>query len=292
MRLTERLQMCIYTSIWNLIFHICLSGKDHISIYGPWSIIGQSGSLGKSILILNHNTMQIKQHLTTASKTAGTNTCELVIVHHTATKENTIKGVLAHLTNSGKASCQYVVDTNGDLYKIGEDKDILWHAGESAWKGKTNLNRYSIGIEIIGPLSDGGFTDAQRATVATLIKELCQKYSIPKENVLRHADLTHAWSSKGILWDGKSASRKVDVAQSFWSKFSSWDEYRSSLFHTNQPTMEKSKYTEIMQGVLKETGFAPVFSSHDGDKPLTEQETKELIEIAMARLFQRMTKKQ
>lgn len=136
--------------------------------------------------------MQIKQHLATASKTAGTNTCEFVIVHHTATKENTIKGVLAHLTTSGKASCQYVVDTNGDLYKIGEDKDILWHAGESAWKGKTNLNRYSIGIEIIGPLGDGGFTDAQRATVATLIKELCQKYSIPKENVLRHADLTHA----------------------------------------------------------------------------------------------------
>lgn len=219
-----------------------------------------------------------KQTLTTKNKSNWVNTCEFVILHHTATKENTIKWVLNTLT-VGAVSCHYVVDTNGDIYKIWNDKDILWHAWESAWKGKTNLNRYSIGIEIVGPLSDGGFTDAQRATVASLVQELCAKYKIPQDKILRHKD---------ISW----YRGKWDVSDTFWSwKYKSFDEYRKSLFPTT-PTMPKSRYTEIMENILKETGFEPVFSTHDGDKPCTEQETRELIEIGLARLFQRLTKKQ
>lgn len=41
-------------------------------------------------------------------------------------------------------------------------------------------------------------------------------FSIPKENVLRHADVTHAKSKEKVLWDGKSPSRKVDVSDKFW----------------------------------------------------------------------------
>lgn len=48
----------------------------------------------------------------------------------------------------------YCIDENGDKYKLGNDTDILWHAGESSWDGKTDLNKYSIGIEVIGPLAD------------------------------------------------------------------------------------------------------------------------------------------
>lgn len=82
------------------------------------------------------------------------------------------------------------MDTNGDVYKIGQDTDIMWHAGVSQWKQTKDLNNHSIGIETIGPLSDGGFTDAQRVSIATLIKELCKTHGIPVENVLRHADIT------------------------------------------------------------------------------------------------------
>lgn len=48
-----------------------------------------------------------------------------------------------------------------------------------------------------------------------------------------------------------------------------------------------SKYTAVKDQILKETGFTPIFDKHEGDKPLTEQETKELIEIALARFAQR-----
>jgi hypothetical protein len=57
-------------------------------------------------------------------------------------------------------------------------------------------------------------------------------FSIPKENVLRHADVTQygPYSIAKILWDGKRKARKVDVADSFWKiDRTSYKEYQQSL---------------------------------------------------------------
>ena len=51
-----------------------------------------------------------------------------------------------------------------------------------------------------------------------------------------------------------------------------------------------TKYTEILNIVLKETNFTPILDQKLWDKPLTEQETKELLEIYWARLYQRIMK--
>lgn len=51
-----------------------------------------------------------------------------------------------------------------------------------------------------------------------------------------------------------------------------------------------SKYTEIMQNALKDANFEPIFWSHEGNQPLTEQEVKELMEVYGARLYQRIKK--
>lgn len=89
-----------------------------------------------------------KASLSTKNITPGKNTKEYIIVHHTGTADGSIKGVLNTLT-VGAVSCHFVVDTNGDAYKIGSPDDILWHAGTSEWAGKKNINSYSLGIEIV-----------------------------------------------------------------------------------------------------------------------------------------------
>lgn len=94
-----------------------------------------------------------------------------------------------------------------------------------------------------------------------------------KDSFIRHKDI--------------SPGRKVDISDTFWNKkFKTWEEYKTALFSNPSPVMA-SKYTQIMTDSLRETGFQPIFGSHEGDKPLTEQETKELIEIAFARFSQR-----
>lgn len=92
------------------------------------------------------------------------------------------------------------------------------------------MNHYSIGIEVIGPLSNGGFTREQQATVKKLIQHLMGVFNIPKENVLKHADITWAGSKDKKLWNWKSKSRKVDIARTFVDNYNgSWGDFQKSL---------------------------------------------------------------
>lgn len=50
----------------------------------------------------------------------------------------------------------------------------------------------------------------------------------------------------------------------------------------------KSKYTDILAQELKTSNLSPIFSSYEWDSPLTERETKELIEIALIRNRKRL----
>ena len=157
-----------------------------------------------------------------------TNTCDYVIVHHTGTVQGTLWGnlkvLLGHTRNP--VSCHFLVDGDGSAYKLADPKLVTWHAWSSRWGSINWLNFHSLGIEIIGP----DFTHAQRVTVRKLIQHLMAVFNIPKANVLRHADLTHAGSAKKILWDWVSKSRKIDVADSFWKiDRTTWFEYQNSL---------------------------------------------------------------
>lgn len=166
-----------------------------------------------------------KQVYVTKNITPWVNTKEFIIVHHTWTPQGTLAGNIKALT-TWAVSCHFIVDGDGSAYKIGSPDMILWHAWSSQWGNKIGMNSYSLGIEIIGP----EFTDAQRKTVRALIQHLMATFWIPGANVLRHADLTNAGSAKKILWDGKSPSRKVDVADSFWKiNRTTWKEYQDSL---------------------------------------------------------------
>ena len=88
------------------------------------------------------------------------------------------------------------------------------------------MNQYSIWIEIIWPLADGGFTDKQRETVAKLTLELCTIHKIPKENVLRHKDI--------------APGRKVDVADSFGIKTKNVRRIQI-IYFSNNPTNARTK---------------------------------------------------
>lgn len=151
----------------------------------------------------------------TKNKTLWINTKQYIIIHHTWTKEWTIKWVVNTLT-TWAVSCHYIVDINSDIYKIWEDNDILWHAWVSSWGKLKNMNNYSIGIEVLWPSSDWWFPFIQRSKVKELIQELMKLYNIPKENILRHKDIS-PW-------------RKIDIADTFWNnKYKSWKDYQNSL---------------------------------------------------------------
>jgi N-acetyl-anhydromuramyl-L-alanine amidase AmpD len=204
--------------------------------------------------------MIYKETLETKNLSKGTNSKEFIILHHTATGEGSIKGVLRTLT-VGAVSCHYVIDTNGDTYKIGDDNMILWHAGRSSWGKRTDLNRYSIGIEIIGPLANGGFTDAQRVAVKALVRDLAEKYKLDETKILRHKDI--------------SPGRKVDPYDTLWNtKFKTFDEYKKDILaKAPEPVGENLLRQDMAKMILKINPAAVDFwNTLEGTRQITRSE--------------------
>jgi len=61
-----------------------------------------------------------------------------------------------------------------------------WHAGESSWKGRTQCNDFSIGVELEGT-GDAPFTDAQYGRLVVLTRALKARY--PIRDIVGHSDV-------------------------------------------------------------------------------------------------------
>lgn len=124
-----------------------------------------------------------------------------------------------------EVSAHYLVHENGDVVQMVSEKARAWHAGQSFWKGERDLNSASIGIEIVNPgeLDDyPPFKELQLESVIELCRNICQRHSIPPENVLAHSDI--------------APTRKTDPGHNFpWKKL-----YEAGIGHYVEPTPIRS----------------------------------------------------
>jgi AmpD protein len=76
-----------------------------------------------------------------------------------------------------EVSSHFYVRRDGELWQFVSCDARAWHAGASAWRGRTNCNDDSIGIELEG-LEGEHFEDAQYETLAKLCPAIAQRYAI------------------------------------------------------------------------------------------------------------------
>lgn len=116
---------------------------------------------------------------------------DTVILHYTGMP--TGNDALGRLGDSkAKVSAHYLIEENGDIYRLVEEVDRAWHAGVSSWRGETNINARSIGIEIVNPGHEFGyrdFPDVQIDALINLLKDIRTRHKIEPARVLGHADV-------------------------------------------------------------------------------------------------------
>jgi hypothetical protein len=97
-----------------------------------------------------------------------------------------VSGTIKEYQEYGVAP-HYLIDRKGNIYRLVDDKNIAYHAGESQMKdGRTGVNAFSIGIELLNK-EDDQYTDAQYAAVKSLIAHLKGLY--PIKSVVGHDDI-------------------------------------------------------------------------------------------------------
>jgi N-acetylmuramoyl-L-alanine amidase len=119
---------------------------------------------------------------------------DMVVLHYTGMQ--TGEEALARLCDpQAKVSAHYLVEEDGRVFRLAPEERRCWHAGKSFWKGETDINAVSIGIELVNPGHEWGyrgFPDAQVAAVISLLDDIRARWTIPDDRILGHSDVAPA----------------------------------------------------------------------------------------------------
>ncbi|MDX5594022.1 N-acetylmuramoyl-L-alanine amidase [Pseudovibrio sp. SPO723] len=140
---------------------------------------------------------------------------DMLVLHYTGMPDH--DEALARLCDPrSEVSAHYVVMEDGSIYQCVPEGRRAWHAGKAWWKGETDINSCSIGIEIANVGHDGGLPEYPEAQIEALIglcKDILSRHDIPPARVLGHSDV--------------APDRKIDPGEKFpWERL-----YNESIGH-------------------------------------------------------------
>ena len=154
---------------------------------------------------------------------------DMLVLHYTGMIDG--DAALERLCDpDSKVSAHYCIDEDGTVYCLVDEERRAWHAGVSYWRGETDINSRSIGIELINPGHGHGYRPSPEKQMNSLIdisQQIINRHPIPPRNVVAHSDIAPArkqdpgelfnWqllAKEGIgLWPNASESRDGDFTE-------------------------------------------------------------------------------
>ncbi len=128
---------------------------------------------------------------------------DMIVLHYTG-METGVAAARWLCDPASEVSSHYLVHEDGGIVQMVRESDRAWHAGKSSWRGHTDINSCSIGIEIVNPghlLGYHAFPKRQIAAVIELCRGIAGRHAIVPERVLAHSDV--------------SPGRKIDPGEKF-----------------------------------------------------------------------------
>ena len=119
------------------------------------------------------------------------NLINIIVLHYTGMQSER-ESIIRLCNPKSKVSSHFVINKNGKIYRLVKDNQIAWHAGKSCWGKFKNLNKNSIGIELVNKGHRFGYTNFSKKQILSLInvcKNLLRKYKIKNKNIIGHSDI-------------------------------------------------------------------------------------------------------
>lgn len=116
---------------------------------------------------------------------------DMIILHYTGMASGA--AALERLRDpAAKVSAHYLVEEDGRVFALVPEARRAWHAGRGSWRGETDINAVSVGVEMVNPGHEFGyrpFPDAQLAAVIDLVGDIRSRWTIPDGHLLGHSDV-------------------------------------------------------------------------------------------------------
>ena len=185
-----------------------------------------------------------------------------MILHYTVSNNDASIKILTQK----EVSAHYLINDIDDeeIYQLVDENKRAYHAGISSWKSNTQLNDTSIGIEIVNEgfkIIDGNmvftdFPEYQFKKVASLAKDIVDRYQIPPQFVLAHSDISPTRKQDpGTKFPWKRLYTEYQVGM--WydddDKESFMNEFNVNSFSTE---VRKISFISNFQKMLKDFGYS------------------------------------
>jgi N-acetylmuramoyl-L-alanine amidase len=116
---------------------------------------------------------------------------DMLVLHYTGMKdENEALDWL--LSADSSVSCHYFIFEDGRIVQTVPEALRAWHAGAAGWRGHSDINSRSVGIEIANPGHEHGyrpFPDIQMEAVIRLCRDIVTRRDIEPRNLVAHSDI-------------------------------------------------------------------------------------------------------
>tara|TARA_B100000579_G_C22782168_1_gene829922 strand:+ start:687 stop:1409 length:723 start_codon:yes stop_codon:yes gene_type:complete len=171
-------------------------------------------------------------------KNRSKNTIKILVIHYTGMQSE--RESLKRLCNSkSKVSSHYLINRIGKIYRLVKENKTAWHAGKSCWGKYKNLNKSSIGIELVNKGHRFGYTNFSTRQIISLkkiSKIIIKKYKIKNKNIVGHSDI--------------APLRKVDPGEKFpWKYFA---KKKIGIWHyCKLETLKKERKVRILDNKKK-----------------------------------------
>ena len=156
-------------------------------------------------------------------KKRSKNSIKIIIIHYTGMQSER-ESIIRLCNVKSKVSSHFLINQKGKVYRLVQDNQIAWHAGKSCWGNYKNLNKNSIGIELVNKGHWFGYTYFRKKQILSLVKickTLVKKYKIRKKNIVGHSDI--------------APLRKIDPGEKFpWNHLAKknigiWHDYKPNF---------------------------------------------------------------
>ena len=119
---------------------------------------------------------------------------DMLVLHYTGMRS--AGEALARLCDpAAQVSAHYLIDEDGTVHALVAEGERAWHAGAAAWRGETDVNSRSLGIELVNPGHEFGYRAFPAAQIDALIElggGILARHPIPARNVVGHSDVAPA----------------------------------------------------------------------------------------------------